>query len=222
MAAAGATDQQTHGSGDLGDAADKEEVAASQAATGGGGARPIFPSRPTRPQGSKAAKADLHEQSRRDAILKTQALAAEQMAKANMRKAEAMGDHAAMSLFRTPIEDVDEDAREYFKLRRKEELERIKWRMEHEERQAEKEKLDHEKLMRDRAAEEHRSKRPRQQSKTCAEVPPQSQPEADPILSPTPNRSEAPTPATPGPVAPAEDSALHRDLGEWLSFFFHS
>jgi hypothetical protein len=114
--AAGAADQQPHGSGDLGDAVDEEEVAASQAATGGGGARTIFPSRPARPQGSKAAKADLHEQSRRDAILKTQALAAEQMAKANMRKAEAMGDHAAMSLFRTPIEDVDEDAREYFKL----------------------------------------------------------------------------------------------------------
>jgi len=141
-----------------------------------------------------------------------------------MRKAEAMGDHAAMSLFRTPIEDVDEDAREYFKLQRKEELERIKRRMEHEQRQAEKEKLDHEKLMRDRAAEEHRSKRPRPQSKTLAEVPPQCQPipPADPILSPTTNRSEAPTPATRGPVAPAEDSALHTDLGEWLSFFFHS
>ena len=132
-----------------------------------------------------------------------------------MRKAEAMGDHAAMSLFRTPIDDVDEEAREYFKLRRKEELERIKRQMEYEQRQAEKDNLDHKRLMRD--AEEYRSKRPRQQSKLHAEVPPQSQPipPADPILSPTPNPSDAQTPATPGHVAPVEeDSPLPVDLGE--------
>ena len=72
-----------------------------------------------------------------------------------------MGDHAAMSFFRTPIDDVDEEACEYFKLRRKEELERIKRRMEYEQRQAEKDRLDHEMLMRDSAVEEQRSKRPR-------------------------------------------------------------
>jgi hypothetical protein len=215
MAGAGTAEHQVHGSGDLGDAADEEEPAVVGATTGGGGATRNFPSRPARPQGTKAAKADVYEQSRRDAILRTQALATEQMAKANMRKAEAMGDHAAMSLFKTPIEDVDEDAREYFKLRRKEELERIKRRMEHEARQAEKEKFDHDKLMSDRAAEEHRSKRPRHQPKTPAAdpiVPPQCEPipPADPIVSPTS-----------APVAPAEeDSALHTDLGEWLSFFF--
>ena len=85
----------------------------------------------------------MYEQNRRDSILKTQALGAEHMAAANMRKAEAIGDHAAMSLFRMPIEDVDDKACEYFKLRRQEELERIKRWMEHEKRQAEREKLDH-------------------------------------------------------------------------------
>ena len=203
-----AAEQQPGGSGDLGDAAEEEEAVA---------ARPSFPSRPARPQGSKAANADFGEQSRRDAILKSQALATEQMAKANMRKAEAMGDHAAMSLFRTPIDDVDEEAREYFKLRRKEELERIKRRMEYKQRQAEKDRLDHERLMRDSAAEEQRSKRPRHQSKQLAKVPPQTQPipPGDPILSPTPNPSDAQTPATLGHVvAMEEDSPLAPDLGE--------
>ena len=95
-------------------------------------AKQNFPARPTQPQGNKATKANLFDQSRRDSILKTQALATEQMAVANMRKAEAMSDHAAMSLFQMPIDDVDDEAREYFQLRRKLELERIKRRMEQE------------------------------------------------------------------------------------------
>ena len=103
--------------------------------------------RPSRPQGNKSAKNEQHEASRRDSILKTQARATEQMATTNMQKAEAMADHAAMSLFRMPIDELDEEAREYFRLRRKEELERIKRRMEVEKRTAEKEKLDHEKLL---------------------------------------------------------------------------
>ena len=215
MAAGTAVDQPGGGTGEGGDAGEEEEVQVV--------ARPTFPSRPTRPQGSKAAKADLHDQTRRDSILKSTALATEQMAKANMRKAEAMGDHTAMSLFRMPIDEVDEEAREYFKLRRKEELERIKRRMEHEQRQAEREKLDHEKLVRERAAEEHRSKRPRVQSKppVGSESHPQPIPPADMNLSPTVTRSDGtPTPATPGPLPPAqEDSPLHTDLGECLVFF---
>lgn len=70
-----------------------------------------------------------------------------------MRKAEAMADHAAMSLFRMPMEDLEDDAREYFQLRRKEELERIKMRMEQAKRAAEKEKMEHDKFVRERAAE---------------------------------------------------------------------
>ena len=200
-------------SGDVGEAAEEEEPQVV--------ARHNFPSRPTRPQGNKAAKADLSEHSRRDSILKTQALATEQMAVANMRKAEAMSDHAAMSLFRMPIEDVDDEAREYFKLRRKLELERIKRRMEHEIREAEREKLDHEILLRERAADEHRSKRLRQQAKTPAPEPtpiPPAQSQPTPTIPAQPNLS--PTPATPGHVAtPEEDSPVHTDLGESRFFF---
>ena len=136
------------------------------------------------------------------------------MAVANMRKAEAMSDHAAMSLFRMPIEDVDDEAREYFKLRRKLELERIKRRMEQENREAEREKLDHEILLREKAADEHRSKRLRQHAKTPAEVEALSTPipPAQPHLSPTP--------ATPVHEAtPVEDSPVHTYLGESLLFW---
>lgn len=73
-------------------------------------AKETFQSRPIRPQGNKAAKADIAEQGRKEAILKSTARATEQMAAANMRKAEAMADHAAMSIFRMPMEDLDEDA----------------------------------------------------------------------------------------------------------------
>ena len=136
------------------------------------------------------------------------------MAVANMRKAEAMTDHATMSLFRMPIEDVDDEAREYFKLRRKLELERIKRRMEHEMQESEREKLDHKKLLRERAAEEHRSKRLQQQAKTPAQVQPQ------PAPIPPAQPYATPTPTTPGPVAtPEEDSPVHTDLGESLVFF---
>ena len=54
------------GSGDKGEACEEEEVQVV--------ARPNFPNRSTRPQGSKAAKAYLYEQNRRDLILKIQAL----------------------------------------------------------------------------------------------------------------------------------------------------
>ncbi|KAG0559863.1 hypothetical protein KC19_10G135300 [Ceratodon purpureus] len=53
-------------------------------------------------------------------ILKLEARTSEQVVAANMRKAlEPMMDHAATSLFRMPIKDLD---REYFKLQRKVEL----------------------------------------------------------------------------------------------------
>ena len=83
-----------------------------------------------RPRGQKATKQDLLKAGRRDSILKTQARATEQMGAANMRKAVAMQDHSAMTLFRMNLEELDQGAREYFQLRRTEELERIKRRIE--------------------------------------------------------------------------------------------
>ena len=181
--------------------------------------RQNFPARPTRPQGNKAAKANLSDDSRRDSILKTQALATEQMAVANMRKAEAMSDHTAMSLFRMPIEECDDEAREYFKLRRKLELERIKRRMEHENREAEREKLDHEKLLRERAADEHRSKRLRQHANPPAETQPNATPIPPPEPQPTPTIPAHPNLSLTPAATPQEDSPIHTDLGECLFFF---
>jgi hypothetical protein len=102
-----------------------------------------FRVQPTRPEGNKSAKHDLLEAGRRETTLKLQARAAEQMAAANMRKAQVMEDQSALFLFRLLIDDdLDEEARKYLKLRRKEEMERIKRRMESERRTAEREETD--------------------------------------------------------------------------------
>jgi hypothetical protein len=58
-----------------------------------------FLPRPTRPQGSKAAKAEQHQQKKRETILHSQARATETMAEASLRKANALQDQCAMSLF---------------------------------------------------------------------------------------------------------------------------
>jgi hypothetical protein len=207
-----ANEQQGGGQAKCGDAGEEDDVQVVQ--------KPNLPSRPTRPQGTKAAKVDLLEQTRRDSILRAQALATEQMAKANMRKAEAMGDHAAMSLFRMPIAEVDEEAHEYFKLRRKEEMERIKRRMEQEQRVAEREKMEHEKLVAERVAEDHRTKRPRVQLKTPVQTEPTNP--AEPTMEPNVGCSDAtPTPPTPGPLPTAEeDSPVQPEFGEFLFLFF--
>ena len=58
-----------------------------------------------------------------------------------------MQDHFAMTLFRMNLKELDQGAREYFQLRRIEELERIKRRIEAEKRVADCEKAKHDKLM---------------------------------------------------------------------------
>jgi hypothetical protein len=114
-----------------------------------------------RPRGQKAAKGDLIDVGRRDSILKSQARATEQMAAANMRKAEAMQDHFAMALFKMNLDELDGGAREYFELRRSEELDRIKRRIEAEKRVADRENAEHDRLMQERALDGFRGKRPR-------------------------------------------------------------
>ncbi|KAG0588250.1 hypothetical protein KC19_2G228700 [Ceratodon purpureus] len=168
-----------------------------------------FRSRPARPQGNKAAKNDQAEQGRKEAILKSTARATEQMAAANLRKAEAMADHAAAALFRMPMEDLDEDAKEYFQLRRKEELERIKRRMDQERRVAEREKMEHDKLQAERAAEKaarerageaQAGKRQRLQPTTPATATASTQP------PPSPAATE---PASQPHASPATDAPTH-------------
>ena len=73
-----------------------------------------FPPRPTRLQGSKAAKAELLQEKKREKVLLSQARATETMAEASLRKANALQDQCAMSLFTMPLEEgMTEDARRY-------------------------------------------------------------------------------------------------------------
>jgi hypothetical protein len=84
-----------------GDSSDDDQVQVISSET--------FRVRPARPQGSKSAKHDLVEANRRETVLKSQARAAEQMAVANMCRAQIMEDQVAMALFRLPIgDDLDE------------------------------------------------------------------------------------------------------------------
>ena len=76
-----------------------------------------FSPRPTRPQGSKATKADLLQQKKREKVLQSQARATETMAEPSLRKANALQDQCAMSLFTMLLEEgMTEEARRYFTL----------------------------------------------------------------------------------------------------------
>ena len=118
------------------------------------------------------------------------------MAAANMRKAEAMQDHSAMTLFKMNLEELDEGAREYFQLRRQEELDRIKRRIEAEKRVADREIAEHEKLLQEREAELLRHKRPR--TAAAPRAPPSAPPTAAPLPTP-PTAAPLPTPPMAGP-----------------------
>jgi len=107
-----------------------------------------FPPRPTRPQGSKAAKGDVVAQKKREKILQSQARATETMAEASLRKANALQDQCAMLVFTMPLEDaMSEEAKKYFTLRRQEEIARLERRMQAERRRAEVEEIEHAKLV---------------------------------------------------------------------------
>lgn len=113
-----------------------------------------FPARPSRPQGTKSAKADYAAQGKRDKILHSQARATETMALASLRKANALQDQCALSLFTMPLEEgLTEEARKYFMLRRQEEIQRLEGRIEAEQRQAELEAIEHERLLKERNVE---------------------------------------------------------------------
>jgi len=149
--------------------AEEDEVVVEVSPTGFVAANPTgfvaanptgFPPRPTRPQGSKAAKADLVQQKKREKILVSQARTTETMAEASLRKANALQDQCAMSLFTMPLEEgMTEEARRYFTLRRQEEIERLERRMRVERRAAELEELEHAKLIKDRNLEASTSRK---------------------------------------------------------------
>lgn len=161
-----------------------------------------------RPRGQKAAKQDLVEVGRRDSILKSQARATEQMAAANMRKAEAMQDHSAMALFKMNLDELDQGAREYFELRRSEEIERIRRRIDAEKRVAERERAEHDRLMQEREADGLRGKRPRTAPTNAAPVQTAPSPR---IPAPVP-ASTAPSPRIPSPPPAAPPSLPGKDF----------
>lgn len=128
------------------------------------------------------------------------------MVVANMRKAETMMDHATMSRFRMPTDDLDVEVREYFQLRRKGELERIKCQIEPDRRRAEREKANHERLMRKRSAEVQRGEQ------LCTQRAPSSAPNFKTLDTTTKIRASAPTLARsaplPSPPTIAADTCL--------------
>ena len=84
------------------------------------------------------------QQKKREKILVSQARATETMAEASLRKANALQDQCAMSLFTMPgLESMTEEARKYFTLRRQEEIQRLERRMRLERQAAELEELEH-------------------------------------------------------------------------------
>jgi hypothetical protein len=163
-----------------------------------------------RPRGQKASKQDLVEVGRRDSILKSQARATEQMAAANMRKAEAMQDHSAMALFKMNLDELDQGAREYFELRRSEEMERIRRRIDAEKRVADQERVEHDRLMLEREADGLRGKRPRTAPTNAAPVTAQTAPSPR-IPAPVPE-STAPSPRIPSPPPVAPPSLPGKDF----------
>jgi len=125
------------------DGSEEEEVVVVQVHSPSG-----FPPRPARPQGSKAAKAELVQQKKREKVLQGQARATETMAEASLLKATALQDQCAMSLFTMPMEEgMSDEAKRYFTLRRQEEIHRLERRMRLERRAAELEELKHSKQM---------------------------------------------------------------------------
>lgn len=91
-----------------------------------------------------------------------------------MPKEKTMQDHAVVELFKMPLEDLDGDAKEYFLLRQKEELDSIKRRMEAEQRTAKREKSKYKRLMREKYAEVPAYKR-RQTHPTATPTPAEDQ-----------------------------------------------
>ena len=114
-----------------------------------------FPPRRTRPQGSKATKADVVAQKKRDKILQSQVRAIETMAEVSLHKANAIQDQCAMSFFTMPLEeDMSEEAKNYFTFHRQEEIQGMEQSMQAERRRAELEELEHAKLGKERNLEE--------------------------------------------------------------------
>ena len=145
------------------------------------------------------------------------------MAVANLKKAKALQDQAALSLFTIPI-DVQltkEATREYLNLRQGEEMERLKRCMEAEQRAAELEAMVHDCLMKERSAEVERATKCRGTLAAVTPIVPEMSP---PITrgggSPsTPLALPHPTVAMPGAIDKFATST--KFCSEFLSLHLH-
>ena len=99
------------------------------------------------------------------------------MAVANLKKAEALQDQAMLSLFTMPMDtDLTEEAREYLNLRRREEMDRLKRRMEAKRRAAELEAMAHDQLVKQRSAEVTRATKSRGTAPAMSPIAPAGTP----------------------------------------------
>ena len=135
------------------------------------------------------------------------------MVVANLKKAKALQDQAALSLFTMPMDaQLTEEAREYLNLRRQEEMERLKRRMEAVQRAAKLEAMAHDRLVKERSAEVARATKSRG-------TPPAMTPIA-PEMSP-PIRIRLQFPSTPLPL-PHPAAATPVGTGKFGTFEFLS
>ena len=123
------------------------------------------------------------------------------MAVANLKKAEALQDQATLSLFTMPLDaDLTDEAREYLNLRQREEMDRLKRRMEAERRATELEALAHDKVVKQRSAEVARATKSRRPPPPLSPIAPAGTPPtsacgglpATPIASPLRGSATAP------------------------------
>lgn len=79
-----------------------------------------------RPQGTKAAKADAKAAAETGLSLRDLALATKQMAQASNKRTRALQGLNDLAVFSVSLADVDPDAREFFMIRRRQALERLR------------------------------------------------------------------------------------------------
>jgi hypothetical protein len=109
---------------------------------------------PIRPIGIKMAKEHQRLRKATEDLVRAQAKATAAMAAANLRKAQALSDQAALSLFTMPANlNLSEQAREYLELRREEEMRKLRRRIAAEKEQEAREAAEWKRQVQENAAE---------------------------------------------------------------------
>jgi hypothetical protein len=153
-----------------------------------------------RPMGGKCAKEEVKAQKQRECAVRAQAQATADMAAANVQKAQVLQDQAALNLFTMPGADPVEVA-EYLRLRRQEELVKLKCRLDDVTKKARIEAAEKARVDADNAAEVAETMRQR------VPPPPLSRsPSPHPIDSGSEDAEDAPSPPPQTRPTPFPDS----------------